>query len=188
MALAGASCGGGSGGVPDGGQAASDSGTDGPPGAGAVDLRPAADLTLPGGAHRFTSVSVPAGVTVTFAAAATVEVEGDVTFAGAVRADCAALAVRAQGALRVLGIVDNRCSSPSSAPGDLLLETREGQKLELGSPTPRPSRPGRSTSRARCDPRRRGLPSARRGRAMSSPCRAARSASTPRPPIPMVGR
>src|SRR5262245_25901868 len=88
------SCGGGGG---DGGPTGNDNG-----------FHPTSNTSL-SGSVTYTSVNIPAGVTVTASSDLTMAVSGDVTIAGTLAAPCHALTLTAEGLLTVTGTIQNDC-------------------------------------------------------------------------------
>ncbi|WP_027893639.1 hypothetical protein [Calidithermus chliarophilus] len=82
---------------------------------------PGSDTTLGGGSYTFTSVNVPAGVTVTLKGNVVMNVSGNVTVAGKIAGDCTGLEVRAGGGLELSGQLDTSCASPPGAPPGIKL-------------------------------------------------------------------
>src|SRR5512140_3732325 len=84
--------------------------TTGPSGGG---FSPTSNTTLNGNVS-YSSVNIPAGVTVTFSADAVVTVSGDYTQAGNVSAPCHALTLAVTGNVTISGAVANDCSDPNA--------------------------------------------------------------------------
>ncbi len=74
---------------------------------------PTANVTL-SGTQRFSTVSVPPNVTVTFNAPLTLEATGAISILGRLRGDCQALRVIGQDSATVRGTIDNSCSDTTA--------------------------------------------------------------------------
>ncbi|MGE0556520.1 MAG: hypothetical protein AB7R55_24100, partial [Gemmatimonadales bacterium] len=96
-------------------------------------LNPTGNVTLSGN-RRYTSIDVPAGVTVTMAGDLTLNATGNVTIAGTIAGDCKALTVNADGALTVSGTLDNGCAGgiPPTGPPTMTLVGKGGWTLDGG--------------------------------------------------------
>jgi hypothetical protein len=73
------------------------------------------------GTQNFTSVTIPAGVTVTMTGDLVLNVTGPVTIAGSLVGDCKKLTLTALGALTVTGTVRNVCTDPAATAVPLVL-------------------------------------------------------------------
>ncbi len=80
------------------------------------------------GTQAFTSVNIPAGVTVTMTGDLTLNATGAVTIAGNIVGDCLNLTINAEGALTVSGNLDNGCNGaiPAAGPPAMTLVGKGG--------------------------------------------------------------
>ncbi len=82
-------------------------------------FNPTQDTMLPSGIYTFSSVDVPRGVFVILKGDVVINVIGNSKIDGDLIADCTKIEIRAQGDFTLNGTIINRCSSPSTEPGDL---------------------------------------------------------------------
>jgi hypothetical protein len=80
-------------------------------GAPDLELHPLVDSSLPGGSYTFTSLTIPAGVTVRVTGPVAIAVTGDAAIDGTLTGDCESLEIRATGALTIDGLLTNACDS-----------------------------------------------------------------------------
>ncbi len=92
---------------------------------------PTANTSLTG-TRRFTTVTIPAGVTITMTGDLTLNATGAVTIAGNIVGDCKALTINAEGALTVSGNLNTGCPGavPATGPPAMTLVGKGGWTLE----------------------------------------------------------
>ncbi len=86
-------------------------------------FNPNTNTTL-SGTRNFSTINIPAGITVTMTGNLTLNATGAVTIAGNIAGDCVALAINAEGALTVSGTLTNGCTGaipPAGAPAMTLV-------------------------------------------------------------------
>lgn len=89
-------------------------------------FNPTASVSL-GGTNNYTSVNIPAGVTVTATSDLVINATGAITIAGTVAGDCRAITISATGTLTVSGSIDNHCTTlPATVAPALSLVGRAG--------------------------------------------------------------
>jgi len=93
-------------------------------------FNPSANTSL-SGTKSYSSVNIPAGVTVTMSGDLVLNVSGAVTIAGTLTGDCVALTINADGALTVSGTINNGCPGaiPAGGPPAMLLVGKGGWTL-----------------------------------------------------------
>lgn len=89
-------------------------------------FEPITDTVLPGGTYTFTTVQIPADVTVTVTGAVLITVTGDMNVAGTLTGDCFSISLQVMGDITITGMVDNRCSDDTAEPGDLVIYSYGG--------------------------------------------------------------
>jgi hypothetical protein len=92
-------------------------------------LTPTGNVTISGD-HTYSSVSIPAGVTVTVSSNATLTVDSAFTLSGTLVAPCHNLVISAGGAAKVTGTIRNDCSDTTVAGAELDLIAKGGYDLE----------------------------------------------------------
>jgi PKD repeat protein len=97
-----------------------------------VPFNPTGDTQLNGGQYTFSSINIPAGITVTLTGNVTIQVLADTAIAGNVVGDCTALALTGQGNVTITGSIDNRCIAETESPAALTIHTTAGS-LALGT-------------------------------------------------------
>ncbi len=93
-------------------------------------FNPTSSVAL-GGTHSYSSVNIPAGVTVTASSDLVIHVSGNATIAGSIVGDCRGITIDADSSLNITGDVDNACAvlPSSAAPPMLSLVGRTGYTL-----------------------------------------------------------
>jgi hypothetical protein len=96
--------------------------------------QPAANASL-SGTQNFTSVTIPAGVTVTVTNDLVLNVTGPVTIAGSLTGDCVGVAVNADGLLALNGQVSNACAGtiPAAGAPGVQLVGKGGYSVDQGN-------------------------------------------------------
>jgi PKD repeat protein len=90
------------------------------------------DAELAGGEHTFSSVNIPADVTVTVTDDVVIHVTGDTNIAGTLTGDCVRIALQGQGDVTITGTVDNQCAEDAEDTADLVIQT-DGGNLAIGA-------------------------------------------------------
>jgi PKD repeat protein len=90
------------------------------------------DAELAGGEHTFSSVAIPADVTVTVTDDVVIHVTGDTNIAGTLTGDCVRIALQGQGDVTITGTVDNQCAEDAEDTADLVIQT-DGGNLVIGT-------------------------------------------------------
>jgi hypothetical protein len=93
-----------------------------------VAFNPTSSTTITGN-KTYSSVNIPAGVTLTINSDAVITVLGDYTQAGVVNAPCHTLRIDATGLLTVSGNIANDCIDPDAEGNDLVLIGRGGYNV-----------------------------------------------------------
>lgn len=84
------------------------------------DFEPTGDTNL-SGAQSFTTVNIPAGVTVTVDADLTMAVSGAVSIAGTLAGNCVDITINGQSTVAIQGAVNNGCADGQSETADLTI-------------------------------------------------------------------
>ena len=90
------------------------------------------DAELAGGEYTFSSVDIPADVTVTVTDDVVIHVTGDTNIAGTLTGDCVRIALQGQGDVTITGTVDNQCAEDAADTADLVIQT-DGGNLAIGA-------------------------------------------------------
>ena len=91
-------------------------------------LNPTSSVAISGN-KSYSSVNIPAGVTLTINSDAVITVAGDYTQAGTVIAPCHTLRIDAAGLLTATGNISNDCTDPAADGNDLVLIGRGGYTI-----------------------------------------------------------
>lgn len=95
---------------------------------------PVSNTTL-SGVQSFTSVSIPAGITVTMTADLILTVSGAVTIAGTLTGDCVNLTMTITGAYNATGNINNGCSTAPTTPPSITIVALGGYRITAGTYT-----------------------------------------------------
>ena len=97
-----------------------------------VQLNPQANTQLAGGSYTYTSVNIPAGVTLTVTEPVVITVTGDATVDGTLTGDCQSIELRVDGDFALDGLLTNVCTAPPVGSGPGLTVVADGD-LTIGS-------------------------------------------------------
>jgi hypothetical protein len=97
---------------------------------------PQTDASIPAGEQRFSSLTIPEGVSVLLEGDSVLHVVGEVVISGRLIGDCTRLEIRAGGAVTVSGLISNACEGDERA-ADLIILV-EGDLTLGAAPSPEP--------------------------------------------------
>ncbi len=97
-----------------------------------VPLSPTADAQLAAGDYTFSSMNLPAGVTLTVTGAVVINVTGDATIEGTITGDCHSITLRVDGDFTLDGLLTNACTAPPVDGGPDLKVVADGV-MTIGS-------------------------------------------------------
>ena len=86
-----------------------------------------------GGTLAYSSMNIPAGVTVTLSGDAVITVSGAVTIAGTISGDCKNLSITATGVLASTGNINNTCSATPGTPPAITIVAQGGYHVTGGT-------------------------------------------------------